>query len=185
MNLQTNHKIYTSQDFFSVKTMHYWCLANAKETKKSIFNLQCISLLQPMHLTSRNLTLFFLTTHKVGVDCVDMMLKKYSTKRPLRIWPVAVFCNILDVSAVNLWIIYKKVIGNAILRRDFIIKLAEKLAAVGPIFDTLGPETPTSSQLSDIVSPVEEVCVTTRSRSKFYLLLRNTGIWQRTWTRAE
>ena len=27
--------------------------------------------------------------------------------------------------------------------------------------------------------------VTTRSRSKFYLLLWNTGIWQRTWTRAE
>ena len=100
----------------------------------------------------------FYNHNKVGVDCVDTMVKKYSTKQPSRRWLVAVFCNILDVSAVNSWIIYKKVTGNAISRRDFIIKLAEEVAAVGPIFETPGPETPISSQLSDIVSPIDEVC---------------------------
>ena len=113
-----------------------------------------------------------------------MMVKKYSTKQPSRRWPVAVFCNTLDVSAVNSWVIYEKVTGKAISRRDFIIKLAEELAAVGPIFDTPGPEMPTSSQLFDIVSSVDEVCclpllekrrecATSLCRNKIFSLCKN------------
>ena len=143
MNLHTTHKIYTPRDFFSVKTMHYWCLTNAKGTKKSNCYPQGITLLQPMQKSD---VVHFYNNHKVGVDCVDMMVKKYSTKQPSRRWPLAVFSNILDASAVNSWILYKKVTGNAISRTDFIIQLAEELAAVVPIFDTPGPETLTSCQ---------------------------------------
>ncbi|KAK7881874.1 hypothetical protein WMY93_030283 [Mugilogobius chulae] len=66
---------------------------------------------------------------KVGVDVLDQMLRMYSVKAATRRWPVAVFCNILDMAAVNAWILYKKCMGSKISRRDFIFELANALRA--------------------------------------------------------
>ncbi|KAK7904006.1 hypothetical protein WMY93_016613 [Mugilogobius chulae] len=39
------------------------------------------------------------------------------------------FLNILDMAAVNAWILYKKCMGSKISRRDFIFELANALRA--------------------------------------------------------
>ncbi len=65
---------------------------------------------------------------KVGVDCFDMMSKQLSTHSPCFRWPVAVWNNILDVAAVNAWIIFKKATGQTISRRQFILNLCKQLS---------------------------------------------------------
>lgn len=44
-----------------------------------------------------------------GVDTVDKMLSCYSCKRKTNRWPMAVFSNLLDISALHALIIYKEV----------------------------------------------------------------------------
>lgn len=43
---------------------------------------------------------------KGGVDVLDQMVDTFRSKRKINRWPMAVFCNILDVSAVNTFIIF-------------------------------------------------------------------------------
>lgn len=45
---------------------------------------------------------------KGGVDTVDKMVSGYSCKRKTRRWPMVVFANILDISALNAYIIYQQ-----------------------------------------------------------------------------
>jgi hypothetical protein len=72
-------------------------------------------------------TVQFYNNTKYGVDIVDQMARKYSVKAGGRRWPVHVFYNILDLAAINSWILYKEVTGKIITRRDFILQLAEEL----------------------------------------------------------
>ncbi|GBN90229.1 hypothetical protein AVEN_72425-1 [Araneus ventricosus] len=55
------------------------------------------------------------------------MARKYSTKSASRRWPVQLFPTILDLAALNAWIIYKEVVGTKINRRDYILNLADDL----------------------------------------------------------
>lgn len=48
---------------------------------------------------------------KVGVDILDQMARKYSVKPSCRRWPFHVFCNLLDLAAINAWVLYKTVTG--------------------------------------------------------------------------
>ena len=45
---------------------------------------------------------------KCGVDVADQMARQYSVKAGTRWWPVAVFYNILDLAAINAFVLYKK-----------------------------------------------------------------------------
>ena len=69
----------------------------------------------------------FYNRNKVGVDVVDQMLRQYSTHTASRRWPLAVWTNILDIAALNSWVIYKQVTEDKISRRDFILALVETL----------------------------------------------------------
>lgn len=51
----------------------------------------------------------FYNSTKGGVDTVDKMLSCYSTKRKCNRWPMAVFSNIIDISALNAFILFKDV----------------------------------------------------------------------------
>lgn len=73
-------------------------------------------------------TIEFYNSTKYGVDVVDQMARKYSVKASSRRWPVQVFYNILDLAAINSWILYKETTGASIKRRDFILKLADELS---------------------------------------------------------
>lgn len=69
----------------------------------------------------------FYNKNKVGVDVLDQMIKKYSTHSATRRWPVAVWCNMLDIAIINSWILYRKTTGNIISRKMFIFKIIEDL----------------------------------------------------------
>ena len=45
-------------------------------------------------------------TSKCGGDRADQMLRMYSTKRMTRRWPMAIFYNMIDISALNAFILY-------------------------------------------------------------------------------
>jgi hypothetical protein len=58
------------------------------------------------------------------------MARRYSTRAAARRWPVHVFYNILDLAAINAWIIYRGVTGEKMSRHAFLHQLAEKLREV-------------------------------------------------------
>ena len=62
---------------------------------------------------------------------MDQMVRCYSTKRMTRRWPVAVFYNMIDVSALNAFILWIYVCGADATpkkrkRRSFLIRLAKR-----------------------------------------------------------
>lgn len=68
----------------------------------------------------------FYNSSKYGVDVVDQMARKYSVKVPSRRWPVHTFYNLLDLAAINSWILYCELNEKKISRRDFILQLGEE-----------------------------------------------------------
>ena len=68
----------------------------------------------------------FYNKTKCGVDILDQMARRYSTRVAARRWPVHVFYNILDLAAINAWIIYTGINEQAC----FLHQLAEELREV-------------------------------------------------------
>jgi hypothetical protein len=64
---------------------------------------------------------------KFAVDVVDYMTREYNVKAPTRRWPVQVFYNIINLAAINAWILYKKKNGSNISRQNFLGKLIEEI----------------------------------------------------------
>ncbi|XP_046706113.1 uncharacterized protein LOC124386364 [Silurus meridionalis] len=62
---------------------------------------------------------------KCGVD--DQMARMYSVRAATSRWPVAVFYNMLDLAAVNAYILYKACTGWTFSRRLFLRLLAKEL----------------------------------------------------------
>jgi hypothetical protein len=69
----------------------------------------------------------FYNQNKCGVDLLDSMCKAMTTKSGTRRWPFAVLCNLLDIAAINAWIIYKKRASINITRRQFLYQLSQQL----------------------------------------------------------
>ena len=69
----------------------------------------------------------FYDSNKTGVDIHDRMNRQYSTLSASRRWPLAIWSNILNIGAINAWIIFKKLTNSSISRRDFILQLVENL----------------------------------------------------------
>ena len=70
--------------------------------------------------------ILFYNANKVGVDCFDQMAHLYTTRSVSRRWPITVWGNILDIAAINSYILYKK-ISHLITRLQFILMLVENL----------------------------------------------------------
>ena len=69
---------------------------------------------------------------KAGVDTMDQMVRTYTSKRMTRRWPMVLFYNLLDVSALNafiIWIHLNPNWMNGILykRRIFLTELGKQL----------------------------------------------------------
>lgn len=64
---------------------------------------------------------------KVGVDLIDNMTRLCSVRCKSRRWTVVFFFNILNMSGINSWILYKKCNNSKISRRDFLTGLVEEL----------------------------------------------------------
>lgn len=69
----------------------------------------------------------FYNRNKCGVDLLDSMCKAMTTKIGTRRWPFAVFCNLLDMAAINAWIVFKQKTSINITRRKFLFQLAAQL----------------------------------------------------------
>ena len=66
---------------------------------------------------------------KGGVDTADEMLRAYSAKAASRRCLLAEFFNLLDIAALNAYVICKNVQITTKKRRDFIIKQAKRLCS--------------------------------------------------------
>lgn len=64
---------------------------------------------------------------KFGVDAIDNMTKIYNVKCRSRRWPVVVFFNILNLAAINSWILFKSINKSKITRQTFIRSLIDEL----------------------------------------------------------
>ena len=64
---------------------------------------------------------------KCGVDTADQMLRHFTTKTATRRWPVEVFFNLVDICALNSYIISKESKLWTKSRRKFLLNLSETL----------------------------------------------------------
>lgn len=65
---------------------------------------------------------------KSGVDQLDQKVKCFTTKRQSRRWPMAFFCNILDVAVNNSYILYTfKYPEENMSKRDYMKELCRQL----------------------------------------------------------
>ena len=71
--------------------------------------------------------ILFYNANKVGVDCFDQMARFHTTRSASGRWPVAVLGNILDIAAINSYVLHKKVANERITRRQFILMFVENL----------------------------------------------------------
>ena len=122
----TNKSIFYYNDKHHCFFVNYQC-----KIKKSLFPLSTIHNSSSVDDSAKNKpdVILFYNKNKVGVDVVDQMVRKYSTHSASRRWPVAVWCNILNIAALNAWILYKKAIRKTISRKNFILQLIEELRA--------------------------------------------------------
>jgi len=80
-------------------------------------------------------TVNFYNKTKHGVDMFDSMTRMYSTKAGSRRWPMHVFYNLLDIVALNSWIIYKIACQKSISRRDYLLFLGERMCQIFKPFE--------------------------------------------------
>ncbi|KAK7896637.1 hypothetical protein WMY93_021962 [Mugilogobius chulae] len=125
-SVQNNEELYSTRVFAHDRATLTVYQAKRKKT---------VSVLSTMHqavstrsdLKKKPETITYYNVSKVGVDCLDQMTRKYTVKGATRRWPVAVFYNILDLAAINAWILFRQCTGSSISRRDFILELAKQL----------------------------------------------------------
>jgi hypothetical protein len=118
---------------------------------------------------------------KVGVDSVDQMSRQYSVSAATRRWPVSVFYNILNLAAINSWVLFKTINNSQIYRRGFIIQLVEEIKELNklsnrpitPIIDkrmneNSSPFSVKKIKLSEVSTPTKycQTKLCNRNRSK-------------------
>ncbi len=89
-------------------------------------------------------------SHKAGVDAVNQMTRTYNVKVPTRRWPMQVFFNILNLTIINSWILFKETLNSKISRRTFIIMLIEDILNIQTIGTTASTTPKCKRQIDDI-----------------------------------
>jgi hypothetical protein len=88
-----------------------------------------VGLVTEHHAKKKPNTVLFYNDTKYGVDAMDQMCKGYSVKSGVRRWPLALFFNLLDLAAINAYVLYQKVTLKSISRRVYMKMLVEELTA--------------------------------------------------------
>ena len=92
------------------------------------FCLQCTTVQALMLQKRRNTTVVhFYNQSKIGVNVFDQMAKKYTTQTASRRLPFAISTNLLDIAALNSWILYRTYSGSNISRRNVTSQHIESL----------------------------------------------------------
>ena len=66
---------------------------------------------------------------KTAVDTLDQMARASSVKSGVRRWPLALFFNVVDLAAINAYVLFRKVTGRCVSRRQFLKELAKALVS--------------------------------------------------------
>ncbi|XP_028309789.1 uncharacterized protein zbtb39 isoform X2 [Gouania willdenowi] len=72
-------------------------------------------------------TVTYYNRTKIGVDALVQMAHQFSVRGSARRWPVAAFYLVLDLAAINAWVLYRGCMGDQVPRRDFMLQLAQEL----------------------------------------------------------
>uniref|UniRef100_A0A8C6S5F3 PiggyBac transposable element-derived protein domain-containing protein n=1 Tax=Neogobius melanostomus TaxID=47308 RepID=A0A8C6S5F3_9GOBI len=102
----------------------------APKRKKTVYILSSMhSVVETEHTVKRKPnTVTQYNTTKCGVDVMDQMVREYSVRTGTRRWPVAVFYNMIDMAALNAYLLYQACTGVQERRVDFLVELARELA---------------------------------------------------------
>ncbi|XP_040924779.2 uncharacterized protein LOC121201908 [Betta splendens] len=65
---------------------------------------------------------------KFSMDVLEQKLRRYSVRMETRRWPVAVFYNMIDMAALNAYVLYQACTGGKERRGAFLLALATELA---------------------------------------------------------
>ena len=129
MTESENKARYSSNFYWHDPTNCLFVKYQAKE-KKSVCLLSSRHDLADVDTSNENKKpemILFYSANKLGVACFDQMARLYTTRSVSRRWPVAIWGNILDITAINSYVLYKKIASNRITRRQFILMLVENL----------------------------------------------------------
>ena len=124
-----NKATYSSEFYWHDPTNFLFVKYQAKQ-KKSFCLLSSMHSLADVDASNEKKKpemILFYNSNKVGIDCFDQMARLYTTRSASRRWPVAVWGNILDIAAINFYVLYKKLTNERIIRRQFILMLVENL----------------------------------------------------------
>ena len=86
--------------------------------------------------------ILYYNSTKSGVDTLDRIVRRYTSKRMTRRWPVALFYNMIDVSAVNAFVTGQQLQGENSSKvsnkkmRNFLIQLEKELAGLPTLSST-------------------------------------------------
>ena len=106
--MTTNFKpLCCRMSLVATNLLHCWarticCINNNEEKKK------------PYIIEDYNST-------KGGVDTMDQMVATFTCKRKINRWPMAVFCNMIDVSALNVFITFTELFSGCKNEKDSLI----------------------------------------------------------------
>ena len=106
------------------------CLVNMLSTMHSLPEMASNSAEKKPEVIS------YYNSTKSGVDILDRKVRTYTCKRMTRRWSVALFYNMIDVSAVNAYVVWQQLHGenNRIFskkrRRKFLIRFGKELAGM-------------------------------------------------------
>jgi hypothetical protein len=107
-------ELYSSLFGFNIKGD---CMMTSYKAKKN----KVVVMLSTMHNDTQKQSgtkqlpdvISFYNKTKGGVDCADQMIETYSTKFATRRWPVVIFCNLVDIAALNGYVLYNKLIASS------------------------------------------------------------------------
>ncbi|KAF7401044.1 hypothetical protein HZH66_006228 [Vespula vulgaris] len=99
-------------------------------------------------------TVVYYNKTKFGVNIIDQIARKYNVKSKSYRWPVLVFFNILDLTNINAWILYKETSGQNISKQQFVLQIVEELAK--DYYEFLQEEKYKEHQVSNIIFHIRE-----------------------------
>lgn len=181
---------HQTEENLNVTMVSYIPEKKKKGKKKAVVLMSTLhddDAVDPENHTHKPEMILFYNDDKCGVDVVDQMCASYSVQRKTRRWPMVVLSNLLNISAINAYVIFKKNRpGSKISRYQFLQNLSRALilphleqrtklaqlptASKTRCFELIGqkPPTQTASQLglSNDSSSVEfgrcNVCLETK-----------------------
>ena len=65
---------------------------------------------------------------KGGVNTINQMVEHFSCKCGMQRWPLALLMNLIDITALSAYIIFRESTGTTVVRRKFLQTLAINLA---------------------------------------------------------